>query len=66
MALTIEIRQQSGINLTHFANVAEEYFGTVLKQDDQYLNLFFDNHGHAQNFSRMVRPYFASGGCCIL
>jgi len=59
MSLSIEIKNRSGINLTHLSNLAEEYFGTVLHNDNDMLTLHFDNHSYAQNFRKTIQPYFS-------
>lgn len=64
MSLSISIKKEhEGINLNHFANLAEEYFGQVIGKDEYTLNLIFMNHSHAQNFRKTIVPYFS--GCYV-
>lgn len=62
MAISIEIKQEEGINLEKFKLLSEEFFGTtVLYKPQKSVSILFESNANGKNFCKMIAPFFASG-----
>jgi len=58
MSINVKINLES-FDTNHIVNRASEYYGRVTSRDGQFLYLYFRNNDHAQQFEKVMRPYFS-------
>jgi hypothetical protein len=59
MSINVKIASQSFLDANHIVNRATEYYGRVTSRDDKFLYLYFRNNDYAQQFTKIMKPYFS-------
>ena len=56
--INLEIQKSKGVNLQTLSNIAVEFYGETVSLTENNLHLIFTNAGFAQQYKKVISPYF--------